>query len=328
LRPVTAASAELDIRASVGVSLFPFDAADTQTLLKHADAAMYDAKAAGRDACRFYEPGARDSEERLDLAARLRQAIKHDGLALHYQPIVELASGSMVCVEALARWNDSERGAIGPDEFIPLAERTGLIRPLSEWVLREASRQAAEWRSAGHEGAVSINIPPDTCQQIGAAAIADIIKAAGCEPSRITLEMTESATMVPRPGLKEEMAALAEHGIQLAIDDFGTGYSSLARLGEFPASVLKIDRSFVRGLPEARAARTLVKAIMYLAQGFGLTVVAEGVETNAQRDFLIMSGCRYAQGYLFSPAVEASALAGRWAAATAGTPTALDAIAS
>ena len=135
-------SAELDVSASVGVSLFPFDAADTQTLLKHADAAMYDAKAAGRDACRFYEPDARDSEERLELAARLRLAIKHGELALHYQPIVELASGRMVAVEALARWNDAERGAIAPDEFIPLAESTGLIRPLSEWVIGEASRQA------------------------------------------------------------------------------------------------------------------------------------------------------------------------------------------
>ena len=248
VEPVCAGSAELWVRASVGVSLFPFDAADTQTLLKHADAAMYDAKAAGRDACRFYEPDARDSEERLELAARLRQAIKHGGLALHYQPIVELASGRMVAVEALARWNDAERGAIAPDEFIPLAERTGLIRPLSEWVIDKASRQAAEWRSAGHDIHMSLNIPPDTCQQFGAAAIADMIESAGCDPARITLEMTESATMVPRPGLKEEMDALAALGIQLAIDDFGTGHSSLARLGEFPAAFSQ-DRPLLRSRP-------------------------------------------------------------------------------
>ena len=307
LRPVAAAGTEVDISASVGVSLFPYDAADTQTLLRHADAAMYEAKAAGRDACRFYEPGARDSEERLELAARLRQAIKHDGLALHYQPIVELSSGRAVGVEALARWTDAERGPIPPDEFIPLAERTGLIRPLSEWVIAEASRQAAVWAAAGRETYVSINIPPDACQQIGAEAIAGAIRAAGSDPSKVALEMTESATMVPRPGLKEEMAALAAHGIQIAIDDFGTGYSSLARLGEFPARVLKVDRSFVRGLPEARSARTLVNAIMYLAQGFGLTVVAEGVETAAQRDFLLQRGCQYAQGFLFSPPVDAAA---------------------
>jgi EAL domain-containing protein (putative c-di-GMP-specific phosphodiesterase class I) len=135
-----------------------------------------------------------------------------------------------------------------------------------------------------------------------------MIKAEGCNPARITLEMTESATMVPRPGLKEELSALAARGIQLAIDDFGTGYSSLGRLGEFPVAVLKIDRSFVRGLPEARTGRTLVNAIMYLARGFGLTVVAEGVETEAQRDFLRGSGCRYAQGYLFSPPVPAPEL--------------------
>jgi diguanylate cyclase (GGDEF)-like protein len=325
LRPVSAGSAELDVSASVGVSLFPFDAADTQTLLNHADAAMYDAKAAGRDVCRFYEPGARDSEERLSLAARLRQAIKHDGLALHYQPIVELASGRMVAVEALARWNDAERGAIAPDEFIPLAERTGLIRPLSEWVIGEASRQATEWRSAGHDIQMSLNIPPDTCQQIGAAAIADMIESAGSQLSRITLEMTESATMVPRPGLKGEMDALAALGIQLAIDDFGTGHSSLARLGEFPARILKIDRSFVRGLPDARAARTLVNAIMYLAKGFGLMVVAEGVETEAQRDFLLGAGCQYAQGYLFSPPVEPAKISALWSAASENA-SALDAI--
>jgi EAL domain-containing protein (putative c-di-GMP-specific phosphodiesterase class I) len=132
-----------------------------------------------------------------------------------------------------------------------------------------------------------------------------MIEEAGCDPSRIALEMTESDAMVPRPGLKDEMAALALHGIQLAIDDFGTGHSSLSRLGEFPVRVLKIDRSFVRGLPEGRAARTLVNAIMYLAEGFGLTVVAEGVETEARRDYLLGSGCRYAQGYLYSRAVPA-----------------------
>ncbi|MET0613800.1 MAG: EAL domain-containing protein [Thermoleophilaceae bacterium] len=306
VEPVASASAELSIRASVGVSLFPFDAGDTQTLLKHADAAMYDAKAAGRDACRFYEPDARDSKERLEVAARLRQAITNGGLSLHYQPIVELATGRMIAVEALARWTDEERGAIGPDEFIPLAEQTGFIRPLSEWAIREASRQAAEWRAQGHDLHVSINIPPDVCRQIGAGAIVELIEEAGCDPARIALEMTESDAMVPRPGLKDEMAALATHGIQLAIDDFGTGHSSLARLGEFPVRVLKIDRSFVRGLPEGRGPRTLVNAIMYLAEGFGLTVVAEGVETEAQRDYLLERGCRYAQGYLYSPAVPAA----------------------
>jgi diguanylate cyclase (GGDEF)-like protein/PAS domain S-box-containing protein len=323
VEPVSAGSAELFVRASVGVSLFPFDAADTQTLLKHADAAMYDAKAAGRDACRFYEPEARDSEERLEVAARLRQAIKHGELALHYQPIVELATGRTIGAEALARWTDAERGAVGPDEFIPLAEQTGLIGPLSEWAIREASRQAAAWSAAGHELHVSINIPPDVCRQIGAGAIVDMIEEAGCDPARIALEMTESDAMVPRPGLKDEMATLAMHGIQLAIDDFGTGHSSLARLGEFPVRVLKIDRSFVRGLPEARAARTLVNAIMYLAEGFGLTVVAEGVETEEQRDFLLGSGCRFAQGYLYAPAlpaeqVELSTPGGRTSPAAGG----------
>jgi diguanylate cyclase (GGDEF)-like protein/PAS domain S-box-containing protein len=328
VEPVLAGSVELYVSTSIGVSLFPFDAADSQTLLKHADAAMYGAKAAGRDACRFYEPGSRDSEERLALTGRLREAIKHGELALHYQPIVELASGRMVRVEALARWTDGERGPIGPNEFIPLAEQTGLIRPLTEWAIREASRQTAEWAAAGHDSHVSINIPPDTCQRIGGGSIAVMIRAEGCDPSRITLEMTESATMAPRPGLEEQLAILTAHGVSLAIDDFGTGHSSLGRLGDFPAGMLKIDRSFVRGLPDGRPARTLVKAIMDLAEGFGMTVVAEGVETEAQRDFLLDAGCDYAQGYLFSPPVPAAEVAGLWSPLGASSSGALDAIAS
>jgi EAL domain-containing protein (putative c-di-GMP-specific phosphodiesterase class I) len=261
---------------------------------------MYDAKTAGRDACRFYVPDARDSGERLELAARLRLAIKHGELAMHYQPVVDIGTGEVAGVEALARWTDADRGPIGPDEFIPLAEQTGLIRPLSEWAIREASRQAAEWKAQGRDLYVSVNLPPDICQQLGAEAIVGMIEESGCDLNRVSLEMTESATMTPRPGLKEELMALAGSGIHLALDDFGTGHSSLARLGEFPVSVVKIDRSFVRGLPHVSASRTLVNAIMYLANGFGLTVVAEGVETEEQLDFLVRSGCRYMQGYLFS----------------------------
>ncbi|HYN90659.1 MAG TPA: EAL domain-containing protein [Thermoleophilaceae bacterium] len=311
-QPLSVGGVELDIRASVGISLFPFDAADAQTLLQHADAAMYQAKAAGRDASSVYQPGARDAHGQLELAARLRRAITADELTLHYQPIVELRSGGVRGVEALVRWNDPIRGLIAPDEFIPLAERTGLIRPISEWVISEASRQAAAWRAAGYDHSISINVPPDTCQQIGAAAIGRLIKAAGGEPSRITLEMTESAMMTPQRGQTDEMEALRALGIRLAIDDFGTGHSSLARLGELPLSILKIDRSFVQGLPEVDTARTLVTAIMYLAQGFGLEVIAEGVETEAQRHFLLEAGCRFAQGYLFSPPVEPAKFTSAW----------------
>jgi EAL domain-containing protein (putative c-di-GMP-specific phosphodiesterase class I) len=155
-----------------------------------------------------------------------------------------------------------------------------------------------------------------------------MIRAEGCDPSRITLEMTESATMAPRPGLEEQLAILAAHGVSLAIDDFGTGHSSLGRLGDFPAGMLKIDRSFVRGLPDGRAARTLVKAIMDLAEGFHMTVVAEGVETEAQRDFLLAAGCDHAQGYLFSPPVSAAEVAGLWPPVRASSSGTLDAVAS
>jgi diguanylate cyclase (GGDEF)-like protein/PAS domain S-box-containing protein len=311
-RPLSVSSVELDIHASVGISLFPFDAVDAPTLLQHADAAMYQAKAAGRDGSSVYEPGPRDAQGQLELAARLRRAIPADELTLHYQPIVELDSGAMRGVEALVRWNDPVHGLIPPDEFIPLAERTGLIRPISEWVITEASRQAGVWKAGGYDHAMSINIPPDTCQQIGAAAIDRLIRASGGDPARITLEMTESAMMTPLRGQRDEMEALRALGIRLAIDDFGTGHSSLARLGELSLSSLKIDRSFVQGLPEVDTARTLVIAIMYLAKGFELEVIAEGVETDAQRQFLLNAGCRYAQGYLFSPAVEPARITGDW----------------
>ena len=311
-QPLSLKAAEVDIRASVGISVYPFDAPDAQTLLKHADAAMYEAKAAGRDASHLYQPGTSAAPGPLELVGRLRRGIIDEELTLHYQPIVDLQSGALTGVEALVRWNDPTRGLIGPADFIPLAERSGLIRPISEWVLGEACRQSAVWRVAGYDHSISINIPPDTCQQIGAAEIEKLITAQGGNPSRITLEMTESAMMSRRRGERDEMEALCALGIRLAIDDFGTGHSSLARLGEFPVSTLKIDRSFVNGLPETDTARTLVTAILFLADGFGLDVIAEGVETEEQRTFLLNAGCRYAQGYLFSRPVEAAQITRDW----------------
>ena len=251
--PISVSGVELDIHASVGISLFPFDAADAQTLLQHADAAMYQAKAAGRDSSSVYQPGARDAQEQLELAVRLRKAIAADELVLHYQPVIELRSGIMTGAEALIRWDHPTRGMIPPDDFIPLAERTGLIRPISEWVIAEASRQAELWQAAGNDHAMSINVPPDTCQQIGAEAIGRLIRNAGGEPSRLTLEMTESSMMTPRRGTDRRDGKTACARDPLAIDNFGTGHSSLARLGEF-RTVLKIDRSFVRGLPESTRA--------------------------------------------------------------------------
>jgi diguanylate cyclase (GGDEF)-like protein/PAS domain S-box-containing protein len=312
-QPFSLTTAEIEVRASMGISLFPFDAADAQTLLNHADAAMYDAKAAGRDAFRVYRPGVRVANGDLGVAARLRRAIAENELTLHYQPIVDIGSGELTGVEALARWDDPERGPVAPSEFIPVAERTGLIRPLSEWVLGAAARQAAAWRADGLDHMMSINVPPDTCRQIGAAAIARLIEACGADPERIALEMTESPMMSARREALDELEALQRLGIRLAIDDFGTGHSSLARLGSLPVHIVKIDRSFVSGLPDDRTARTLVTAILHLAEGFRLEVIAEGVETESQRDHLRELGCRSAQGYLFSPPVEACEITARWA---------------
>ena len=281
-------SAELWVRASVGVSLFPFDAADTQTLLKHADAAMYDAKAAGRDACRFYEPDARDSEERLELAARLRQAIKHGGLTLHYQPIVELTSGRMVAVEALARWNDAERGMIPPDEFIPLAESTGLIRPLSEWVIGEASRQATEWRPPATTSTCRSTSRPTPASSSAPRRSRTMIEAPGCEPSRITLEMTESATMVPRPGLKRGVGrALPRSAFSWPSTTSGPATRRSRGSASSPRAFSRSTaRSFAACPTPAPRARSSTRSCTS-PKGFGLLVVAEGVETEAQRDFLL-----------------------------------------
>ena len=202
---------------------------------------------------------------------------------------------------------------IPPDDFIPLAERTGLIRPISEWVIAEASRQAAVWPAAGNDHAMSINVPPDTCQQIGAEAIERLIRTAGGEPSRHHARDDRV--------IDDDAAARADRRVGGAPTRSGSGSPSMTSepatrrsrgSAQLPVTFLKIDRSFVHGLPELDTARMLVTAIMYLAKGFGLEVIAEGVETEAQRDYLLESGCRYAQGYLFSPAVEADQISPDW----------------
>ena len=311
-QPLWLSAAEIDVRASIGISVYPFDAATPRRCSSTPTPRCTRPRRPGATRPTSTSPAREPPQDRSSSPRGSAAGSSSEELTLHYQPIVDLQSGALMAVEALVRWNDPIRGLIPPAEFIPVAERSGLIRPISEWVLGEASRQAAVWRAAGYDLPISVNVPPDTCQQIGAAAIERLIRAPGGEPSRITLEMTESAMMTRRRGDSDEMEALCALGIRLAIDDFGTGHSSLARLGEFPVSVLKIDRSFVSGLPEVDAARTLVTAILYLADGFGLDVIAEGVETEAHRRFLLDAGCRYAQGYLFSPAVEPAQITRDW----------------
>jgi diguanylate cyclase (GGDEF)-like protein/PAS domain S-box-containing protein len=293
---------EIYVSASVGISLFPRDADDSETLLKHADIAMYSVKDAGRDGYAVYSRGTDTALEQISMAGRLRKSVEGGrGLVLHYQPLVDLESASLVGVEALVRWQDGERGLVPPMEFIPLAEQIGLIGSLSDWVIDEACRQALAWQEQGLDLYVSINLPPSYCQPTGMAHLAAAAAATGVGLERLMVEVTESA-LIPdtRRQMEGALADMHRRGLKLAIDDFGTGYSSLGRLDKTWVSMLKIDRSFVQGLPEDEHARTLVASIIQLAHTLGLEPLAEGVETEEQRRYLVEHECRYGQGFLFS----------------------------
>ena len=293
---------EIYISASVGISLFPSDAADSETLLKHADVAMYSVKDAGRDGYALYSHGADTALEQISMAGRLRKTVERgQGLVLHYQPLVNLETATLVGVEALVRWQDGQRGLVPPNDFIPLAEQIGLIGSLSDWVIDEACQQALAWQKQGLDLYVSINLPPSYCQSTGMAHLAAAAAAAGVKLERLMIEVTESA-LIPdtRRQMEDTLADMHKRGLRLAIDDFGTGYSSLGRLNKTWVTMLKIDRSFIRDLPENEHACNLVASIVQLAHTLGLEPLAEGVETEEQRRFLLEHNCRYGQGFLFS----------------------------
>jgi diguanylate cyclase (GGDEF)-like protein/PAS domain S-box-containing protein len=310
--PFVVSGVEIFVTASVGISIFPVDARDTETLLKHADAAMYRAKDAGRDRYELYAVDRDDSFAQLSMAGRLRSAVDgEEGFVLHYQPLVRLDSGEIVGVEALIRWQDGER-LVPPAEFLPLAERTGLMGRLSDWVVGQACRQATSWRDAGLDLYVSVNLPPSFWQPTAMRHVLATIEAFGLNPDRLMIEITESAMMVEtRRNMESVLAELHRRGLRLAIDDFGSGHSSLSRLNQMWVSTLKIDRSFVNGLPDDENTAVLVSSIVQLARNLGLEALAEGIETEEQRRFLLAHGCGLGQGFHFSrpvPAEEIEAL--------------------
>jgi diguanylate cyclase (GGDEF)-like protein/PAS domain S-box-containing protein len=296
--------------ASIGVALFPQDGDDGETLLKNADVAMYAAKRAGRDAWRFYAPEMNAaSAGLLALENELRGALGREELELHYQPQVDLVHGRISGFEALLRWRHPVRGLVSPAEFIPLAEETGLIVPIGEWVLREACRQARIWSGQfDPKLCMAVNLSARQFVHAGllqsiAAALAD----SGLAAANLELELTESLVMhepEKSAGILHELKAM---GITLAMDDFGTGYSSLAYLNRFPLDVLKIDRSFVKGIGEGAGDAALCEAIIAMAGALCLEVVAEGVETHAQLGFLAERHCDRMQGFLFSRPLAAAA---------------------
>ncbi|WP_118179266.1 EAL and GGDEF domain-containing protein [Paraburkholderia phosphatilytica] len=291
---------ELHVESSVGVAMFPRDGRDAETLLKNADFAMYRAKTNGRNGVHRFEPAlAYAAEERIAMSRRMRLALRNGEFHLYYQPQIDLRSGTVTGVEALLRWIDPELGSISPALFIPVAEENGLISALGEWVLYEACTQAKAWESTFPQLRMSVNV---SARQFGGGDFCDVVrrvlKHTALNPERLELEITESALVAH--GAIDALHALRDIGVGIAIDDFGTGYSSLAYIRNFKADRLKVDISFVRGIGKSRADEAIIRAILALARTLDFTVVAEGVETPEQIEFLVAHRCNLIQGYYFA----------------------------
>ena len=296
------------VGASIGISIFPQDAEDATQLIQHADAAMYQAKEQGRNTYRFYTRALTDAvNQRMGMESRLRRAISNDEFVLQYQPQIDSRSNRIVGCEALLRWNDPVSGLVAPADFIPLAEETGLIIPLGDWVLRTACTQHRAWMDAGFvDLSMSINLSARQLQQSDIVTrVAETIAQHALPADQVKLEITESMIMGRGEKAAELLGAIKSLGVSLSIDDFGTGYSSLAYLKRFPIDELKIDRSFVRDIPDDENDAEIAATIIAMAHNLRLRVVAEGVETREQAEFLSIHGCHYYQGYLFKPPVDA-----------------------
>ncbi|HUG24270.1 bifunctional diguanylate cyclase/phosphodiesterase [Piscinibacter sp.] len=305
-QPFSVGANELHVRGSLGISLYPCDGHDADALMRAADAAMYHAKEKGRDTFRFFTAELNEAaQRRLGLANRLYEALQRGEFVLHYQPKIDLQSGRICGAEALLRWPQADGSFIAPTEFIRVAEETGLIGALGEWILRDACRQAAAWHALGHDAiSLAVNLSPQQLLRPGFPLLAErILQETGLPARLLEIEITEGVLMARSVENMAALEALAALGIRLAIDDFGTGYSSLAYLQRFPVSVLKIDRSFTDGLGTEAGDTAIVTAIIAMAHSLRLDVVAEGVETAEQAAFLRTHGCQAAQGFHFSRAV-------------------------
>ena len=285
------------IGASTGIALFPDDGGSVDEILRRADMALYRAKSEGRDTYRFFEPAMdRAIRARRELEMALREAIEEGGLHLEYQPQADADSGAVIGFEALVRWNHPTLGPLPPGDFIGVAEESGLIMPLGEWVLRRACQDAAGW---ARPLKVAVNLSPVQFQRAPLGAqVADVLAETGLDPARLELEITESVLMSDRELAVAVLHDLKRLGVSVAMDDFGTGYSSLSYLQSFPFDKIKIDRSFVMSLAHSEDARAIVKAVIGLGHSLGLPMVAEGVENDFQLDFLRRAGCTEVQGYL------------------------------
>jgi diguanylate cyclase (GGDEF)-like protein len=313
-KPFEISGNRLHTTVSIGISFYPTDGTDFETLRRNSDAALYHAKDSGRNTYRFFdEQMNRDATERLQTQANLRAALKNEEFRLHYQPLVRLSDGRIIGMEALVRWQCPDGELVAPGKFIAAAEQSGLIIPIGQWVLNEACRQAVQWRTAGlPDLVVSVNL--SVVQFRRSNILHDVTMAlrnSGLPAELLELELTESVLLHDTEAALETLRALKRIGVRLAIDDFGTGYCSLSYVKSLPVHKLKIDRSFVHGLGEGVEDAAIVRAIIQLGQSLRLEVVAEGVETRAQLDFLNANGCDQVQGFLVSqplPPVELSQL--------------------
>lgn len=303
---------DLYIAVSMGISVFPDDGHDAETLIRNADTAMYHAKESGRNNCKFFEQKMNDrAVERQSVETALRLALKHHQFILHYQPKINLRSGEIVGVEALLRWRHPERGLLQPAQFVAIAEECGLIVPIGRWVLGEACRQAMVWQEAGLRPVV-VSVNSSAIEFRARDFVSNLrgtLEATAMLPCWLEIELTESVLMHDVESTDSVLCALADMGVRLAIDDFGTGYSSLSYLSRFPISTLKIDQSFVREISARGDGCTIVSAIISLGRDLKRQVVAEGVETRDQREFLLAHDCDEGQGNYFSPPLTADGFA-------------------
>ncbi|MET0817294.1 MAG: EAL domain-containing protein, partial [Solirubrobacteraceae bacterium] len=309
--PLTVAGEEFQLGASIGIALGPAQGQDAGALLRHADVAMYQAKRSGRSASVLYRAQVEDHRDKLTLTARLRRALAEDEFVLHYQPVHDLTTGRLRGVEALVRWRDPAAGLIAPGAFIPHAEETGLITRIGAWVIEAACAQAARWSALGFAPMMAFNASPRELRDEGyVARIAAALERHGLPAHQLMIEVVESA-MTGSDRVLAVLHELHDLGVMLALDDFGTDHSSLSRLRELPVHVLKVDRSFLRGVPGDPQGAAIVQAIATLGGGLDMHVVAEGIETAAQQAFAAEAGCQYGQGFHLArpmPAVEVTAL--------------------
>ena len=307
--PCQIQSQEVVVTGSIGISLSPQDGVAAEDLLRSSDTAMYHAKGDGRNRFRFYQPVMQQAAmERWRLENRLRRAIDREELRVYYQPRIRVETGQISHVEALLRWRDPELGAVSPQDFIAVAEESGLICGLGEWVIQQSIEQVCAWRKAGWKIGVSVNLSSFQLQPGLEWDIAAAFDRTGADPDWVEFEVTESAVLENEDVAIGVLQSLRSFGCRISLDDFGTGYSSLSHLARLPVTALKIDRSFVENIATDSDAAGLVEAIVATAKVLRLDVVAEGVETEIQRDLLAEMGCDEMQGFLFGHAVSADAL--------------------